>query len=189
MLQILYFLLFIIYIYIVFAFKNFFNIFLCIIFNLILIFILRISIKKAILNLISLMPFIILTSILNLILGNLTEMILISLKLIIVCNITFIYKSALGTINIIQTIEKIFSPLKYIGISSSDISIIINISFISIPTFLKEIKVINHSLLSKGVKNFSISNIKYTAKLILISIFKKTNELEFALKSKGFLEE
>ena len=188
MLEILSFILFITYVFIIFTFKSFYLIFIAFIINIVLLIACRLSIKKVLLNILNLMPFIVFTAILNLLFSNTTEMFLIALKLIIVCNITFIYKNHFGISSIIETIKKIFSPFKFIGISSNDLSLIINIAFISIPIFLKEIKDIQNSLISKGIKKYSISNIKYLSKLILISLFKKTNDFELSLKAKGVTE-
>lgn len=188
MLEIIYFLLFIIYICLIFAFDNFIiqGLFLCI--NLFLIFILKTPLKKVLLNLKSLSPIILFTSFFNLILGEFLEAILVIIKLVLVCNITFIYKNTLEITKIILTIEKILLPLKFIGISPTDVSLIIHISLTFIPNFIKEIDEIHISLLSKTQKKFSINYIKYLSKLLLISTFKKTNELELALKAKGFYE-
>lgn len=188
MLQILSFILFITYVYIVFTIKNFSLIFIAFLINIILLISCKLSIRKAVFNILHLMPFIIFTAILNLLFSNLREMFLIAFKLIIVCNITFIYKNYMGTSSIIETIEKILSPFKFIEISSNDISLIINIAFTSIPIFLKEIKDIQNSLISKGIKKYSIFYIKSLSKLILLSLFKKTNDFELSLKSKGVTE-
>lgn len=188
MLQILSFIFFITYVYIIFTFKSFSYIFIALTANIIILLLCKLSFKKAFLNILKLMPFIIFTAVLNLLFSDIREMFLIALKLTVVCNVTFIYKNAVGVTAIIETIEKIFLPLKFIGISPKDISLIINIAFTSIPIFLREIKDIQNALISKGIKRYSISNIKYSSKLILISLFKKTNDLELSLKAKGVTE-
>lgn len=188
MLEIIYFILFITYICLIFTFDNFIiqGLFLCI--NLFFMILLKISFKRTIINLKSLLPIIIFTGFFNLILGTLYHAILVIIKLTLVCNITFIYKNTLGIAKIINTIEKIFLPLKFLGISSTDISLMIHIALTFIPTFIKELDEMHISLLSKTTNKFSANYIKYISKLLLTSTFKKTNDLELALKSKGYYE-
>lgn len=94
----------------------------------------------------------------------------------------------MGTTNILISLEKLFTPLKIFGISPTDISLLINIAITFIPIFLKEIEQSMISLQNKGLKRYSIANMKYTLKFLLISIFKKTNSIELTLKSKNYIE-
>jgi energy-coupling factor transporter transmembrane protein EcfT len=157
--------------------------------QLILLFVKKINITSALYSLLKMSPIILLTFIFNCIFDNFINAIFIAIKLSLVCNITFIYKETFGTIKIIEAISNIFSPLKIIGISSKDISLIINIAITFIPNFLSEYKQLNLSLKQKGAKSYSFSNLKTTSKLLLISAFKKTQALELTLKSKAYTED
>lgn len=160
--------------------------FLCI--NLMLIFILKIPLKRTILNLYKCTFIVAITFIFNILFGYFEDAILISIRLYIVCNITFIFTYKMGFCNILSALEKLFYPLKIVGISPTDLSLIINIAITFIPILLRELEQISLSLKSKGVKQNSISKIKYTLKILLISIFRKTNNMEFTLKSKNYIE-
>jgi len=81
-----------------------------------------------------------------------------------------------------------FTPLKIFKISPTDISLLINIAITFIPIFLREIEQSVLSLQNKGLKRYSIDNIKYTFKFLLTSIFKKTNSIELTLKNKNYIE-
>jgi len=53
---------------------------------------------------------------------------------------------------------------------------------------LQEVTQIKNSLKSKACNPYSLKGLKYTSKTILTLIFKKTNNMELALKAKGFSE-
>ena len=156
--------------------------------NLFLIILLKINFKKVILNIQKFSFVIIITFIFNFLLSDLKYALLISLKLLLVCNVTFIYTYKTGLLNIISALQVLLAPLKLIGISPQSIALIINIAITSIPIFIRDI---NQNLLvmkSKNLKIYSFKSLKYTSKIIFLSIFKKTNELELTLKSKNYIE-
>ena len=188
MIDLILFIIFLIYAFLIFAINNIIIQAIFLILNIVLIFCTKISFKKIINNLLFLTPFIIITSIVNLFLGEDFKALLIAYKLILVCNITFIFKYSFGTTRIIKSIEMLFTPLKIFGINPSDISLIINIAIIFIPNIIQELNQIRNSLQSKACKIYSIKGLKYTSKIVLTSIFKKTNDMELALKAKGFSE-
>lgn len=181
-------LLFIAYTTSIFFISNWMVLFGFIITNLILIIALKIPFKRVLINLYKVTFIVTITFIFNLLFGYFQEAILISARLYLVCNITFIFTYKMGTTNILISLEKLFTPLKIFGISPTDISLLINIAITFIPIFLKEIEQSMISLQNKGLKRYSIANMKYTLKFLLISIFKKTNSIELTLKSKNYIE-
>lgn len=160
----------------------------CIFINLILILAFKIPFKRVLDNLYKFTFVVAITFIFNILFGYIKEAILISIRLYIVCNITFIFTYKMGTTNILISLEKLFTPLKILGISPTDLTLLINIAITSIPIFLREIEQSTLALQNKGLKRYSISSIKYTLKFLLISIFRKTNSIEMTLKSKNYLE-
>lgn len=159
--------------------------FICI--NLMLILAFKLSFRRVFVNLYKVTPIILITFIFNLLFGYLEEAILISIRLYIVCNMTFIFTYKMGTTNILIALENLFLPLKIFGISPTDLSLMINIAITFIPVIFRELEQTSLALKNKGLKSYSISSIKYTFKLLIISIFKKTNEIEFTLKSKNYI--
>lgn len=182
------FLIFISYILAIFLVNSYIALLVFFFINIILLFLTKTSVIKSLLNLYSLSFIIFITAIVNVFLGDFNEALSVSIKLILVCNITYIFKSAFGTSNLITTIEKIFIPFRFIGISPKDISLIINIGITFIPDLLRDFKDIRNCLLSKGVKKYSITYIQFSFKILFNSIFKRTNEIEFSLLSKGYME-
>ena len=63
----------------------------------------------------------------------------------------------------------------------------INIAITFIPVIFRELEQTSLALKNKGVKPYSIISIKYACKLLVISIFKKTNDIELTLKSKNYI--
>lgn len=156
--------------------------------NIALIFILKIPIKRVFVNIYNFSFVVIITFIFNILFGYYLEAILISIRLLLVCNITFIFTYKMGNSNIISGLEFLFKPAKLIGISPSDIALIINIAITFIPIFIRDINQTFLSMQSKGLKKYSIKSLKYTAKILMISLFKKTNDIEYTLKAKNYIE-
>ncbi len=158
--------------------------------NIILMFIFRVNFKKGVLFIIKLLPFIIFTAILNIVLGDINLGILIGLRLILVCNITYIYSEIQTIRNLQIAIEKILMPLRIFKINSKDISIIVGISVAFIPIVKKEIENLKCSLISKGFEiNFKnvITRSNCILMPLIIGIIKKTAEIEQSIISKGYI--
>ena len=85
------FLLFIIYATAIFFLPNCLFILLFFMVNLLIIILAKLNLKKAITNTLKILPFILFTFIINIFLDNFTNAFWIGIKLIIVCNATFIY--------------------------------------------------------------------------------------------------
>lgn len=138
-----------------------------------------------------LLPFIVFTGLINYILVNLNVALLITIRLYLVCIFTYIYKTILTPIEISEAIQNICYPLKLIGINPKDISLIVSIGIAFVPIIQNELKQIIYALKLKGVnlKSFHvIKNLQYILKPLLCSTLRRTNELEYALKLKGYTE-
>lgn len=85
------FLIFILYSTCIFFLPNNIFILFLVIVNLLVMFILKISVKKVINSMMKILPFIIFTFLINCIMDNYINAIYIGIKLMIVCNITNIY--------------------------------------------------------------------------------------------------
>lgn len=179
---------FLIYVSGIFFIKNIVLLFAISAFNILIILFLKIPLKKAFYNLYQYSFIIIITFIFNIFFGYFKEAFSISFKLILVCNISFIFSYKMGFNNIILALEKLFTPLKFFKIDPKDITLMINIALSSIPSFIRDISQTLTAMEAKGLKRYSYKSLKYTCKILLFSIFKKTNELELTLKvKKGFM--
>jgi len=181
-------LLFIAYTTSIFFINNNYALAIFFIINIALIFVLKISIKRTLENLYKFSFIVFITFLFNILFGYYVDAILISIRLILVCNISFIFAYKMGFCKIVTALETLFTPLKFIGISPSDLSLMINIAITSIPIFIRDINQTLFAMQSKGLKKYSFASLKYATKILLYSLFKKTNDFELTLKVKNYIE-
>lgn len=155
--------------------------------NLLLTFILKIRIKEEIGNLLGIIIFVALTTIINAVVVDARTGIRIGIKLILVCNITYIFSRMLSYIELAEALEKLFSIFKVLKINPKNISIMICICISFIPILKKQIKHVRVALKAKGVKlNLKNSNLIFGP--IVISLLKRVDEIENSLKAKAYEE-
>ncbi len=179
------------YTIIIFFISNYWTLGIIAICNIVLMLLLKVPKLKALKNLFFLSFFIIFTSVINYFLVDLNTALLIAIRLALVCNFTYIYKHISSTMELAKAIETVCFPLKIIGINPIDISLIVSIAITFIPILSNELTQTKYALKAKGVnkKNTSIiKRLQYILKPIMYSIFKRTGELEWALKAKGYTE-
>lgn len=190
MITVIAFILFLIYATSIFFIKKFEILFLVFIFNIFLMIIFKINSKKTIVFLLRLLPFIIFTVILNIIFSDLINAIFIGIRLILVCNVTYIFSLKMTPKKLQFAIEKILFPLKIIKVNPREIGIMVSISLAFIPILQKEANNLKYSLISKGfILNFK-NAIKYPNYILLplvTSVIKKTSEIEQSMISKGYM--
>lgn len=155
-------------------------------FHIFLMITLKIPLKKTSYNLYKYSFIIIITFFFNILFGYFKEAFEISFRLILVCNIGFIFSYKMGFSNIILALEMLFCPLKLFQINPRDITLMINIALTSIPIFIRNISQTLTAMEAKGLKRYSFKSLQYTCKILLFSIFKKTNEIELTLKVKNY---
>ena len=183
---------FIIYTVLLFLVKDKWLIFGAILFQIALTLICHISINQSIKTLIKLMPFILFTVLINLCVMETIEAILIGIKLIIVCNMTYIYGSTTTAREIAISIEKLLFPLTLFKVNTRNIGIMISIAITFIPIINKEIENIQYSLTAKGF-NMSfwskIRHINYIMVPLFYGLIRKVGNMEEALIAKGYMGE
>lgn len=149
----------------------------------------KISLKGALKNLAGIGIFILFTVVINVFLMGIQDAILVGIRLLIVCNGTYIFTKLLSTLEIAETIQNLLAPLKLLKINTQNIGIIISIAMAFIPILTKELNNITYSLKSKGF-NTKMPNLIKNSNLIMkplfIAILKKVSEVEYALKAKAF---
>ena len=132
--------------------------------NIILMLLFKVPKLKALKNIYFLSFFILFTAVINLLVADATTAILIATLLF---------------------------PLKIFRINPEDIGLIINIALTFIPILSNELSQIKYALKAKGITIGGINTIKslkYMMKPLLYGILKRTSDLEYALKSKGYTE-
>lgn len=157
--------------------------------NLIVFFYLNIryqtSAKKAINNLLKFLPFILLTVIINIWLDTDKNAIWIGVKLLLVCNITFLYSQTTTTTSIAKTIRKLGTPLKIFKINPEQIEVLVAISLAMLPILKREYSEIKEACKAKNIK-LTIGNIKIILSKLLTSFLIRVSQIDEALVEKGY---
>lgn len=159
--------------------------------NTVLMILFKVPKLKALKNLYFLSFFILFTAVINYFFADLKTAILIVIRLALVCNFTYTYQYILTAMELATAIEIICFPLKILGINPKDISLIVNIALTFVPILSNEFIQIKYALKAKGINNKNngfVKKLQYTLKPMMYSIFRRTSELEFALKNKGYTE-
>ncbi len=141
--------------------------------------------KKAIKNLLKFFPFIFLTFIINCLLDTYINATWMALKLLLVCNITFIYSQTTTFAEVAKTVRIICTPLKLFKINPEEIEVLVAIGLSMIPILKKELIEVKEACKAKNIK-FSLSNIKIILSKSLTSFLKRVNEIDEALVEKGY---
>ncbi len=108
------FFLFLIYTIGIFFVRKYIIFFIIVLFNIILMAILKINMQKAVKNLIKLSPFILFTAIINILFADLEFAILIGIRLILVCNLSYIFAKTISYTQVRGNHRKINVSIKNI---------------------------------------------------------------------------
>ena len=185
------FILFLIYTIGVFFVEDYISFGLIAVFNIILMIIAKINLKKAFNNTIKLMPFILFTIAINTIFADLKFSILIGIRLILIRNLTYVFSKTISYMEFARVIEKMVYPLKIFGINPEEIGLIVIIALSFIPIIKNEFDQIRNVLKVKGIKPTTfnmLKNLGLIFKPFLISVMQRINEIEMSLKAKGYQE-
>lgn len=185
------FILFLIYTVGIFFINNYMILGLIVIFNIILMLLLKINLKNAIKSIIKLMLFILFTVAINMLFADLQFSILIGVRLILVCNLSYVFSKTISYMEFAEVIEKIVYPLKIFRINPKEIGLVISIALSFVPIMKNEFAQIRNVLKVKGIKptNFNLlKNSGLIFKPFFISIMQRLNEIEMSLKAKGYQE-
>ncbi len=159
--------------------------------NIVLMILFKVPKLKALKNIYFLSFFILFTAVINYFLVDMQTALLIIVRLILVCNFTYTYQYILSATELSKAIEILCFPLKLISINPKDVSLIISIAITFVPILSNEFVQTKYALKAKGLskQNNSITKrLQYTLKPILYSILRRTGEVEYSLKSKGYTE-
>lgn len=183
--NIIIFLTFVIYATLIFFIPNNIWILSLAILNLILMIIIKINFKKAIKNLFDFMPFILFTFIFNCILDNYINAIWMAVKLLLVCNTTYIYSRTITVAQLAKTIRAICKPLEIFKVNTEEIEVLVSISLSMIPVLKKEYREVKEACKAKNI-SLNIKNIKIILSKMLLSTIKRINEIDDSLVEKGY---
>lgn len=179
------FLVFLIYTTAIFFMPNTLYLFIFLFMNLMITIVLKVNIKKLIIYILKIFPFILFTFIINCILDNYINAIWIGFKLILVCHITYLYSRTIRVAQFADTIKLLCSPLKLLKINTDEIKVLICISLSMIPVLKAEFLELKDSCSAKGIK-FTLKNSKIILYKFFISLLGRVNQIDESLNEKGY---
>jgi energy-coupling factor transport system permease protein len=133
----------------------------------------------------SFLPFILFAAVFNFLLGFMRDAVYLSVRLILICNITQCYKKVVTTNDLCRVIEGLSKPLGVFNIDGKDVSLMVSISLAFIPVLRRDFDQIRLALKAKGMK-LSAKNFKYVVKPFFVGILSRTHEISQAIRSKGY---
>ncbi len=179
---------FIVYTIAIFFISDFILLAVLFLLNFLIAVILKINLKNMLYNLKILLPFIIFTSGINIVFDSLIAGILIGVRILICYNVTYVFSKTMTSSELANAIKSLCFPLKLFKINTENIGLMVSISICMIPVLKSEIYSVIQAMKSKG-KIIKINGIAVAMKPILISILRRTNEIEKTLIARGYESE
>lgn len=155
--------------------------------NILAMLLAKVKFLETIEHLIKIVPFILITVIINCILANYKYAFLIAIKLMLVCHITYVYAKTTTIREVAITIKMLCTPLKLGKVNLDEIELLVSISLSMIPILKEEFRQLKEACLAKGIK-MNIKNMKVILTKLMISIMKRVNEIEESIIEKGYGE-
>ncbi len=153
--------------------------------NLVLLIYIRANLKKAILNLLKFLPFVLFTFVINCLLDTYLNATWMAIKLLLVCNITFIYSQTTTTTKVAKTVKTICTPLKNLGINPEEIAILVAIALSMLPILKREYLEMKEACKAKNIR-LNVKNMKIILSKLLTSFLNRVSEVDEALVEKGY---
>lgn len=155
--------------------------------NILAMVLLKVKISEAISNIIKLLPFILLTVVVNCVLSNYQYAILVAIKLMLVCNVTYIYSKTTTVRGVASTIKRLCMPLKLLKVNPDEIELLVCISLSMLPILKNEFCQVKEACFAKGM-TMNVNNMKAILTKLMVSIMKRVNEIEESIIEKGYGE-
>lgn len=152
---------------------------------------LRINLAKATKNIVSISIFIVFTMLVNALIGTIQEAILVGIRLVLICNTTYIFSKLMTTLQVARVIQSLATPIKCIGGNPETIGLIISIAMAFVPIIRQELIQIRYALKAKGFDTRMVHlmlHLNVIMAPLFISLLQRVNEMEYALKAKAYTE-
>jgi energy-coupling factor transporter transmembrane protein EcfT len=153
--------------------------------NALIIPLIHIRVLRALGELLLLLPFIAFAALINALLGDLREMILVALRLILVWGATFVFRQRTGSMELSGAVALLFYPVKFFGMDPQDLGLMVSIALTFVPILRREMEDIIRALKAKGMKP-SLRNAGYILMPFLGGVLKRSGEIALALKARGY---
>ena len=176
---------FIIYTIFIFFINDYKILFIIFLLNVLYSFVIKLCFKSLVYNLKILSPFILFTVVINIVLDGFDLGILIGVRLSLCYFSTYIFSKMISIADFALVCETLCFPLKLFKVNTKAIGIIVSISICMVPVLRDEILSLSKAMQSKG-KLIQVRNDTIISKPMLISIFRRCNQFEKTLISKGF---
>lgn len=180
------FLLFITYATSVFLINRFNFLVLFVLINISMIVKYKYKIKKIFRNLRTMLKYIVFVMLINYLLIDVKEAVLVGIKLVLVCNMTYIFGKLVSPTQLANIIEKLARPVKILKADPKDIGLLVCIAIYFIPILRSNAREFVTSLKSGGGK-VNVKNLKIIMKQFFILVLKRADEIEVSLKAKAYL--
>lgn len=152
--------------------------------NMIFMVVLKINLKKALYNILDFGFIILITTIINSLIINLSVGLIIGIRLIFVCNTTYIFSRNFTYMDLANVVEKIFVFMKLFNVEPKSIGLIVCIAVAFIPILNHELRGILDALKTKGYE-IKITKLNVILQPFFTSILKKVDQIEEAMLAKG----
>ena len=129
---------FLVYVIAIFLIDNYVFFIVALLFNMLIIINFRLNFRKVFNNLVGVSFFALFTFVVNLIVLTPFEAFFIAVKLLLVCNVTYIFSKIFTPFKMIEALEKLLYPAQAVGVESRNIGILICIAISFIPIFKEE---------------------------------------------------
>lgn len=173
----------------IFVVNNYLILSMFLLFNLLILLILKVKISKYLKFLNKNLLFILFIFICNILFVDINMAILTSFKLFLAINFTYTISQLLPISKISEGFYYIFYPLKIFKVNIKDLSLIISIALTFIPILINEATTIKYSLISKGF-DFNLKNALTKPHIFLITylnnLFDRVDALEKTLLMKAY---
>ena len=119
------------------------------VFQMLFMLLCHVSVSGAIKTIWKLLPFILFTVAIDLLVMEVIDSILIGIRLIMVCHVTYIFGKTTTAMQLAKAIKMLLYPLTWFGVNTNNISIMVSLAITFIPIIRKEIENIRYSLKAK----------------------------------------
>lgn len=143
------------------------------------------NIKRTVRNLLKIFPFVLLTFLINCWLDTYANALWMAVKLLLVCNITFIYSQTTTTAQVAKTVKKLCAPLKLLKINPEVIEVLVAIALSTLPIMKREYLELKEACKAKNIP-MNLKNSKVILARMLVSYLKRVEEIDEALIEKGY---
>lgn len=156
--------------------------------NIILHFVFKISLKKALINLFKIFFLLLIIFLFNLIFDNLVNSLIVAYKVLIVANGAFIFSSVMSPTKLASAFNQLFLPLKIFKVDTNNLSLMLVIALNFIPIISYDINTLKQTLKARNVK-LNLKTLFTQSHLIFImffaNLFKRVDDLELVIKARG----